>query len=158
MTWQEVINDHTLQNLPYKIELNEQGKIVMSPATNMHGILQMMIGSLLMQLLKTGSSISECSIQTRKNVKVADVAWMSAEFYKAYKRQTPFPVAPEICVEITSPSNTQEEMLEKLDLYLERGAREVWFCNLQGTMTFYNKNGTLERSELVSEFPLSIET
>ncbi len=157
MTWQEVINDHTLQNLPYKIELNEQGKIVMSPATNMHGILQMMIGSLLMQLLKSGSSISECSIQPRKNVKVADVAWMSSEFYKEYKRFTPFPVAPEICVEITSPSNTQDEMLEKLDLYLEQGAREVWFCNLQGTMTFYNKNGTLTNSELVSEFPLCLE-
>jgi len=34
MQWQDVINDKSLQDLPYKIELNEHGNIVMSPASN----------------------------------------------------------------------------------------------------------------------------
>jgi Uma2 family endonuclease len=156
MTWQEVITDQSLQNLPYKIELNEQGKILMSPATNIHGILQMHIGSLLMQLLG-GSSIAECSIQTSKNVKVANVAWMSAEFVKRYKNQTPFEVAPEICVEIISPSNSQEEMLEKRQLYFEKGAKEVWICDLKGNIHFYNPDGQLENSKMVEGFPHKLE-
>jgi Uma2 family endonuclease len=156
MTWQQVIQDQSLQNLPYKIELNEQGKIVMSPATNIHGILQMHIGSLLMQLLG-GTSIAECSIQTSKNVKVADVAWMSAEFSKTHKHQTPFLVAPEICVEIFSPSNSQEEMLEKRELYFERGAKEVWVCDLKGNIQFYNPDGRLENSQMVEGFPHKLE-
>ena len=32
MNWQEICNDPLLRELPYKIELNEWGKIVMSPA------------------------------------------------------------------------------------------------------------------------------
>ena len=157
MTWQDVISDQSLQNLPYKIELNERGKIVMSPATNMHGILQMLIGATLMQLRNNGSSISECSIQTSQNVKVADVAWMSNQFYKLHKHQTPFLEAPEICVEIVSPSNTQEEMLEKQQLYFERGASEVWFCTLKGQMQFFDKDGKLEYSALVKNFPQKLE-
>ena len=34
MTWEEIINDPTLQNLPFKIETNRFGQILMSPATN----------------------------------------------------------------------------------------------------------------------------
>jgi len=40
MQWQEVVNDPSLQDLPYKIELNEYGKIIMSPASNKHSIIQ----------------------------------------------------------------------------------------------------------------------
>ena len=157
MTWQEVISDQSLQNLPYKIELNERGKIVMSPATNMHGILQMLIGATLMQLRNNGSSISECSIQTSQNVKVADVAWMSSQFYNAHKHETPFLEAPEICIEIVSPSNTQEEMLEKQGLYLERGAKEVWFCTLKGRLQFFDSAGKLEQSVLFADFPKQLD-
>ena len=40
MQWLDVINDASLANLPYKIELNEYGQIVMSSASNKHGFLQ----------------------------------------------------------------------------------------------------------------------
>ena len=40
MQLSEVLNDPSLKNLPYKIELNEYGQIVMSPASNKHGLLQ----------------------------------------------------------------------------------------------------------------------
>ncbi len=32
MNWQEVCREPTLQNLPFKIELNRYGQVVMSPA------------------------------------------------------------------------------------------------------------------------------
>ncbi|WP_428353136.1 hypothetical protein [Methyloprofundus sp.] len=40
MKWQDVLSDKTLQDLPYKIELNEYGKIEMSPASFIHSLLQ----------------------------------------------------------------------------------------------------------------------
>ena len=36
MTWEEVLADRSLQDLPYKIELNKWGNIEMSPAKNRH--------------------------------------------------------------------------------------------------------------------------
>mgnify|MGYP000981793041 FL=1 len=40
MQWSDVINDPSLRNLPYKIELDEHGRIIMSPASNRHAIQQ----------------------------------------------------------------------------------------------------------------------
>ena len=36
LRWAEVMRDPTLQDLPYKIELNVRGKIEMSPAWKLH--------------------------------------------------------------------------------------------------------------------------
>ena len=51
--------------------------------------------------------------------------------------------APEICVEILSPSNTQPEINEKRALYFDAGATEVWICNLNGSMSFNFRVGNL---------------
>ena len=45
--------------------------------------------------------------------------------------------APEICVEVLSPTNSLAEMNEKRALYFEAGAHEVWICGLDGKMEFY---------------------
>ena len=158
MNWQDVLTDKSLQNLPYKIELNKTGRIEMSPATNWHAYWQYEIAGILREQLRSkGMGFTEASIDTLEGVKVADVAWMSNQFYKLHKHQTPFLEAPEICVEIVSPSNTQEEMLEKQQLYFERGASEVWFCTLKGQMQFFDKDGKLEYSALVKNFPQKLE-
>ena len=59
-------------------------------------------------------------------MKVANVEWASGEFIATYGDTTPYPHAPEICVEIVSPSNTKAEMEHKVELYLAKGAHEVW--------------------------------
>jgi Uma2 family endonuclease len=151
MNWQEVCENPALQDLPFKIELNRFGQIVMSPASNWHGALQMRIGSRLLAL--GGELISECSVQTSDSTKVADVAWLSKEFVAEHGMATPYLVAPEICVEILSPSNSKEEMKMKRDLYFEAGAMEVWECDQDGVMTFYGESGVMERSEIAPDFP-----
>ena len=40
MDWAGVLNNPFLRDLPFKIELNKWGKILMSPASNHHGMLQ----------------------------------------------------------------------------------------------------------------------
>jgi len=156
MKWQEVIEHPSLQDLPFKIELNEYGKIEMSPASNRHGRLQSKLNLLLVEYGKEGEIYLECSIDTRKGVKVADVAWSSPEFFAEYGEVTPLPVAPEICVEIISPSNSQREMSEKIDLYLAKGAKEVWLCDDEGNLTIYAPQGRIEASRLFPNFPNNI--
>lgn len=141
MQWSEVIQDPTLRNLPYKIELNRFGKIEMSPASNRHAIQRARLVRLLSTLFLDGEIASECSVATRLGVKVADVVWMSSGFLQENAEQTPYQQAPELCVEILSPSNSDVEMREKIDLYLESGASEVWIVPEDGSVSMYGDEG-----------------
>jgi Uma2 family endonuclease len=152
MQWHEVIEHPSLQNLPFKIELNQFGKILMSPASNYHGRLQMQIGQKLARYLPHGEVIAECSIQTDDNVKVADLVWASNAFIQDYAYKTPYPKAPEICIEIISPSNSQQEMQQKIKLYLDRGALEVWIIHENKTIDIYSSLGKIEQSQLIDNW------
>jgi len=146
MDWAEVVDNPLLQDLPFKIELNKWGKILMSPASNNHGILQFDIGTSINRAKQSGKIIMACSIQTSEGVKVADIAWASDEFIAKHGFETPYKFAPEICVEIVSPSNSKPEMEEKISLYLAQGAKEVWLCNEKGEISYYSHTGRLEKS------------
>ncbi len=54
MDWQEVCDHPDLQNLPFKIELNERGHIVMSPVKLFHSIYQGEIEHILRTQLNDG--------------------------------------------------------------------------------------------------------
>lgn len=56
-----------------------------------------------------------------------------------------------------SSGNTLDEIEFKKNLYLEAQALEVWSCNEQGQMKFYNQQGELEQSLLVPSFPKQIK-
>ncbi len=129
MQWQDICNDKLLQDLPYKIELNRWGQIIMSPAKIKHGFYQSRIGYLLESLTTGGEVITECAIRTTDNVKVADVAWVSDERANIILDEISASIAPEICVEVRSESNTNEEMEFKKQLYFGAGAQEVWVCD-----------------------------
>jgi hypothetical protein len=47
-------------------------------------------------------------------------------------------------------------MLEKRALYFESGAKEVWLCDENGAMSFFNPEKQVAQSELVPNFPLKI--
>ncbi|MBI3828308.1 MAG: Uma2 family endonuclease [Planctomycetes bacterium] len=156
MKWKDVCEDKSLQDLPYKIELNGKGQIVMSPASNRHGRMQSRIGLLIGKQALRGEIISECSVETADGTKVADVAWASYAFIKRHGFETPYTAAPEICVEIASPSNSETEIREKIGLYLDRGAKEVWVCDLEGRVKFHALDGEISKSKLAPKFPSKI--
>jgi len=153
MNWQEVVEHPSLRDLPFKIELNERGQIVMSPTKVAHAAYQGAIVLLLKALIKKGRLLVECAVETSKGTKVADVAWASTARYKRIIREIACSIAPEICVEVFSESNTKAEMEEKRRLYLAHGAKEVWFCDRQGRMSFYDAEEKLKRSVLCPKFP-----
>ena len=157
MRWEEVCENQQLQDLPFKIELNKWGQIVMSPVKIKHSFYQGRIQRLLESLLKTGEVMPECAIDTSDGVKVADVVWCSAERFDRIQEQVSASIAPEICIEVKSSGNTLDEMEFKKKLYFAAQALEVWICDEQGQMTFSNDLSELSQSLLVPNFPNQIE-
>ena len=148
MEWSEVVANPLLQNLPFKIELNKFGKLLMSPASNQHGQIQAELVYQLRSQLPRGKVITECSIQTPAGVKVADVAWASDAFIETFAYATPYLKAPEICIEILSPSNSKEEISEKVDLYLAKGAQEVWIVDSDHKISTFSHTGEIKNSAI----------
>jgi len=157
MQWNELCGRPDLQNLPFKIELDEFGRIIMSPVKVYHSVLQGEIAGLLQHNRQDGKVLTECAIQTSKGTKVADVAWASKETYQTIKDDDDCSISPELCVEVVSASNTQQEQEEKKQLYFERGAQEVWFCPRSGKIQFYDCTGKIAQSTLFPKFPLVID-
>ena len=157
MTWEEVCADPLLQDLPYKIELNQWGNIEMSPARSRHGEYQAELAHLLRLQKPGGISMTKCAVETAENVKVPDVTWVSFERRRATPHEFAYAVAPEICVEILSPTNVLEEQMHKGELYLQAGAQEFWLCDESGNLRFFSTAGPLGRSRLCPEFPVKVE-
>ena len=106
--YRELCEDPRFDHLQGKIEIDYWGRITMSPASNLHGVLQMRLGQRCAPL--GGQAIAEASILTSLGVTVADVAWASAEFMRAHAGETPFGSAPELCIEIASPSDSRRAL------------------------------------------------
>lgn len=157
MNWQEVCDHPSLRNLPFKIELNEFGKIVMAPVRVTHSAYQLAIGHLIESMCSDGKGLVECAIRTHGGTKVADVAWATRERFEQIRNEVECSIAPEVCVEVFSPGNTEQEMREKRGLYFEAGAEEVWYCDEEGRLSFFDAEGPLAASRMFPEFPQAIE-
>ena len=129
----------------------------MSAVKIMHSLFQSEISFQMRTQRQDGLAMTECAVLTRKGTKVADVAWASLERLLEIRDSIQAIVAPEICVEVLSASNTDQEMNEKRELYFERGALEFWICTETGDMRFFNRSGQFEKSSLFPDFPVKIQ-
>lgn len=159
LTWDDVCADRRLQDLPFKIELNRFNQVVLVPTNSKHSRTQGKIIRLLDRLMTGGECFPELAVDTADNTKVPDVVWASDETLAAHRQEleTSWSRAPELCVEVLSPTNTEDEISGKRTLYFERGAREAWVCGLDGKMMFYGPDGELPRSALCPDFPARVE-
>jgi Uma2 family endonuclease len=153
--WEELCRDPSLQDLPYKIELNAWGKVEMSPASVRHGWLQAAVASAFARQLHTGVALTECPILTEIGIRVPDVVWASAPFMRKHQGLSPLPRAPEICVEVLSRSNVEAEIEAKTRAYLDAGALEVWIVAEEGSVRFVDQSGDLANSRfaIVMQLP-----
>jgi len=155
--WNEIAGAPALERLPYKIETNRQGQIILSPHTNKHSDLQAALFQLLLRHAPEGHVSVEYALATQGGVKVPDVVWMSPSRRKAMQATgDPSTKAPEICVEVMSVSNTDAEMHEKRMLYREIGAEEVWVAASDGTLRFFGSEEQPE-SALAPTCPSTVE-
>jgi len=158
--WAELLADRDLAKFEGRIETDRHGQIIMSPPpAPTHGSFQSEIAYLLRSLMPNDRTLTECPISTADGVKAADVAWASAARMRQLGSNPCFPRAPEICVEVLSPSNTEAEIHEKLALYFDAGAKEVWGCAQSGAMSFSTARDArpLRSSRICPQFPKRIE-
>jgi Uma2 family endonuclease len=153
LRWGELCSDPCLHDLPFKIELNGYGVMETSPASTRHARYQAAITGELMRQLPHGTVLTECGIATAdEGVRVPDVAWASPGFMARHGEATPLPQAPEICVEVLSPSNTDDEMVMKTRVYLAAGAVEVWLVAVSGGIQVHTSAGP----QASSRYPVQI--
>ncbi|MBM3837995.1 MAG: Uma2 family endonuclease [Verrucomicrobia bacterium] len=158
--WAELLADAELARFEGRIETDRHGHIIMSlPPAPSHGSYQAEIGHLLRTLMPRGRVLTECPISTADGVKAADVAWASPECLRELGNRVCFPRCPEICVEVISPRNTEAETREKMALYFDAGALEVWLCSGTGKMSFWLAGANRPRpaSKLCPHFPRQVE-
>ena len=87
-----------------------------------------------------------------------DVVWMSAERFDSVPSDAEAsPVLPEVVVEVIADRAAGADIEATRDLYLREGAKEVWTCAEDGTMTFYTDDGPIEHSNLSPSFPAQVD-
>jgi len=153
--WNEIVRDPTLRDLSYKIETNERGQLLLSPRKNEHSFTQTTLLDLLKEHAPAGRRAPEFAIATPKGTKSPDVVWMSDDRWREMEETgDPTTIAPEICVEVMSPANTEDEMSEKATLYFEAGAEEVWIVEEDGHIQFLGQDGDeLDQSRIAPDYP-----
>ena len=80
------------------------------------------------------------------------------ETFKIIKNEDSCSIAPEVCVEVRSPGNSNAEIASKRELYLKAGAQEYWVCDLSGHLQFFDSTGEIAKSRLCPQFPADLES
>ncbi len=146
--YRALCDDPCLVNVPGKIELDVWGRLLMTPPSVYHGRVQGNLTHKLKAVLG-GHVITEAPIVTPAGLFLPDVAWASPSFMSAHP-ESPLMRAPEICIEVVSPSNSVKELSEKRDAYLAAGAGEVWIVYPQSKRwECCGEQGPLQRSRYV---------
>jgi len=158
MKWEQLCDDATLEDIPYRVELSRHCQLVMSPRRSCHSIFQSRIIRWLNQLLPAGEAMPECPIKTESGTVVADVAWASPEKVKRNFDLPSWAESPEIVTEVLSPANSEAEIRNKRAAVFAKGASEFWVCDQAGRIQFFGRRGKLSKSRLCPEFPNSVAT
>jgi Uma2 family endonuclease len=153
--WQEILDLYS-DLYAGQMELDSYGNIVMSPPpSEWHQTQAEWISQCLKLILPSWTVVQNIGVLTGNVVQQPDVLAASWKRPKTEGKK-PFDPAPEICVEVLSPSNSRSQMERKQKLYLEAGAKEVWICDEENRMSFFTIQGQIERSMVAPEFPLTI--
>ena len=115
--WQELLADPELARLPYRIETDRFGRTIMSPPpAYRHTRYVGKITKLLNKFLPDGQANSETAVLTADGIKVPDATWISPVYSKELEVKDPLVLerAPEICVEVLSPSKWPDRTERKI--------------------------------------------
>jgi Uma2 family endonuclease len=120
-----------------RLELIRGELKVMSPSKLLHGIVCARVATALTTFVEAnelgivlGAETGFVVERDPDSVLGADAAFVSYERLATIENFDKFcPFAPDLAVEVMSPSNTAREMDEKVALYFAAGARAVWVFN-----------------------------
>jgi Uma2 family endonuclease len=156
-------------SLPFPAELYN-GKVVYKMPNFTHAVIQNNIGTEIGIYLKTnpvglvgGAANYRLWPERAKESRAPDLSFILKDRLPQ-DLQRYLPIAPDLAVEILSPGNDFEEMMEKVDAYLAQGTRLVWVvitrtrevmvCTKESKYTVRDK---LTAPELLPGFELPVE-
>lgn len=142
------------QNEELRIEQNSDGTIVLMPPTGgTAGNLNFRLYPHLAQWIKEGGGgfgfDSNTIFRLPNGAKrMADVAWVKGERYRALtkeERDGVVPLAPDFVIELRSPTDALDVLKNKMNEYVRTGVRLGWLIDPQTeTVTIYRKDASLE--------------
>jgi len=110
-------------------ELRHGEVVTMTRPILKHRIIQWRLRDFLKALAPVGSLVED-EVAYRAlpeyELREADVAWVSRERWAATDPEGYVCGAPDLVIEVLSPSNSASEVIEKEQLCLENGAKEFW--------------------------------
>src|SRR5271169_4924118 len=116
-----------------RYELVEGELITMSPGMLPHKLIRDNLLVVLRAYIanqKLGTVVSEQPFQvSKRTVRVPDVAFVQAGRELASDR--PIEGAPDLAVEVVSPSNTPHEIEQRISDYFAAGCERVWVFHLE---------------------------
>jgi Uma2 family endonuclease len=114
---------------PLRHELHH-GELFTMPRPKLeHALIQAYLRDSLKKYAEPGSYVdTEVAFRPLPEYELwaADVAYVSKERFQATDRRDNFHGAPDIVIEVLSPSNTIDEMKEREQICLQNGAKEFW--------------------------------
>lgn len=115
-----------------------------APAASDHGWIASKISHLLYEFVasrKLGVVFGDPGFVLERNpdtVRAPDVSFVRADRVPSEEMPTYLDGAPDLAVEVKSPSNRKREMAEKIAQYLRTGSRLVWYVDTnRRTITVY---------------------
>ncbi|MGH7595889.1 MAG: Uma2 family endonuclease [bacterium] len=155
-------------SLPFTAELYD-GKVVFKMANFAHGVIQNNIGTALGNYLKTNpiglvSDDADYRLwpERKRESRVPDLSFILKDrLPKDLFRY--LPLTPDLAIEILSPDDSFEDMIEKVDEYLSQGTKLVWIiiCRTREVLVCtaqskYSVRDMLTAPELLPGFELPV--
>jgi Uma2 family endonuclease len=135
------------ENKPYKIERNKYGDIViMTPVGGIGSTHEAYVASTLFQwneIVQTGLAfISNAGFNLADGSCLSpDAAWLARDRWDALTpaQQAGYPpLCPDFIIEIRSQSDTRRSVEDKMELWLENGAKLAWLIDpIDSTVAIY---------------------
>jgi Uma2 family endonuclease len=158
-----------------RAELLRDEVILMSPTTSLHGIYTMRVSLPIAQFVEAHGLGVVCGAETgfviqhadgAESVLAPDMAYLAAERIPDPLPEGFWRIPPDLVVEIRSCSESQREVAQKAALWLETGARLVWYVDpfrqqvsvyrADGTEQTLSLNDTLSGEDVLSGFELPL--
>ena len=143
------------------------------PAGTLHGIVTNRLSAYLTMFVIENNLGEVTAAETgfklvNQSTVGADVAFVSnAKFAEFGVPDSFFPTAPDLAVEVVSPSNTSEEISTKVEDYLSSGSRLVWIVyperkvvvvyRRNNTVSFLHENEELTGEDVIPDFRFPLE-
>lgn len=138
------------QNKDQRIERNSNHEIIiMSPVTTLSGAHGSEVARQLANwAVESGTGLSFDSSAgftlPDKSVFSPDAAWLSNEKWNALSEEDKdrfAPVCPEFVIEIRSKSDSLEDLKQKMELWLQNGAKLAWLIDPRARTSYVYRSG-----------------